>query len=201
MIIEPIKIKKGSQDDKYNEMGYAAGESGQARESMSNNVPFARRNDWFLGWAKGYSQYKSWKSKDEEPEQTAYQDILITIENPVGSIRQGVSPDGTPWATLFYHPYGYIENTRGNDKEEIDCFIGPNPYAMNVYIIRQRKAPGRFDEDKVIFGCNSMEEARCLYLAHYDTQSLIGPIIMVSMPEFREMLHNHAGGRLRIDDA
>ncbi len=122
-------------------------------------------------------------------EQTEYQGIPIVIENPVGSIRSGVTNTGHKWATVFFYPYGYIENTKGADNEEIDCFIGPNPYAQFAYIVNQ-KVNGKFDEQKVMLGFDSEEAARDAYLSHYDTQLRLGPITTVVMGEFKELLAN-----------
>jgi hypothetical protein len=128
-------------------------------------------------------------------EVVSYQGIPITIENPVGSIREGTKADGTPWRTEFFHPYGFINNTEGADQEGIDCFIGPNPYAANVYIVHQRVG-GSYDEDKVMLGYNSEDEARSAYLAHFDTQGYLGEITAMSITEFKEKLSGHSGGKL-----
>ena len=50
----------------------------------------------------------------------------VSIENPKGSYRSGVSRDGTKWKTQLHSHYGYIRGTKGRDKDHIDVFIGDN---------------------------------------------------------------------------
>jgi hypothetical protein len=128
-----------------------------------------------------------------------YQGLQITIENPVGSTREGTKSDGTKFKTTFYMPYGFINNTTGSDKEEIDCFIGPNMYASNVYIIHQNDR-GAYDEDKVMLGFDNGQAAVMAYLAHFDTQAKIDSTTEMTLVEFKQMLANHVGGKLTIDD-
>lgn len=42
----------------------------------------------------------------------------ITIENPKGSRRSGVSKDGTPWSVVMPAHYGYITRVRTPDESE-----------------------------------------------------------------------------------
>lgn len=119
--------------------------------------------------------------------QTDYQGIPVVIEQEPGSIREGVSEQGKPWKTTFHYAYGYIQRTNGADGEEIDCFIGPNPYASNVYVIHQNVG-GEYDEDKCMLGFDSEEAARDAFLAHYNTQDHLGPITAMSLVEFKQWL-------------
>ena len=41
--------------------------------------------------------------------------LQVVIENPVGSVRAGIDPDGKPWATELTASYGYISGTEGAD--------------------------------------------------------------------------------------
>jgi hypothetical protein len=93
----------------------------------------------------------------------------ISIENPKGYIRRGVSKDGTEWSNKLVHHYGYIKGTEGRDKDHVDCFIGPKPTSIKVFIVNQCN-PGtkKFDEHKVMFGFTNEEEAKKGYLANYD---------------------------------
>ena len=121
-------------------------------------------------------------------EKLIYRNLNIAIENPIDSIRSGVSKDGTEWKVKFYYPYGYIEGTKGNDGEEIDCFIGDNPETDSVYIVHQRREDGLYDEDKVLLGFDSLNSARDAYLSHFSTQDFIGKITEMPFFEFKYKL-------------
>jgi hypothetical protein len=57
-------------------------------------------------------------------------------------------------------PYGYIRRTEGADEEHIDCFVGPVEDAENVYVVHIKDPKtDKYDEDKVMLGFNSKEEA------------------------------------------
>jgi hypothetical protein len=120
-------------------------------------------------------------SKDESRD-ILYQGIPIHIEQDIGDIREHKNGQ-----TTFYVPYGFIKNTVGIDKEEIDCFIGPNPYASNVYIIKLAKAD---KEEKTFLGFNTKEEAVLCFLAHYSNQDFLGETTELSMQFFKSILYD-----------
>ncbi|MGK9200482.1 PLxRFG domain-containing protein [Sinorhizobium meliloti] len=96
----------------------------------------------------------------------------ISIENPAGSERKGVSASGKPWSVTMKSHYGYIRGTVGRDKDHIDVFVKPGTDALDgtskVYVVDQRDpARGRFDEHKVMVGYGSEEEARAAYMENY----------------------------------
>lgn len=97
-------------------------------------------------------------------------DLKIAIENPAGSIRSGTDPNGNEWQITMKHHYGFIENTTGADSDEIDVFV-KNHLANDpeyAYIIKQLDSNGQFDEQKVIVGAETEEEAKEIYLANYE---------------------------------
>ena len=110
------------------------------------------------------------------------QGLLIGIENPEGSVREGEG-----WKTTYFHPYGFIAGTKGADDEEIDCFVGNHPDSEDVYIVNQQ-VDGQFDEHKVMLGFDNQEAARDAYLAHYDTQELLGSITHMPISEFKKSI-------------
>jgi hypothetical protein len=65
------------------------------------------------------------------------QGLDISIENPAGSVRSGVGPDGTPWDVVMHDHYGYIRGTVGRDKDHIDAFVGPNPESTRAFVVDQ----------------------------------------------------------------
>ncbi len=115
----------------------------------------------------------------------------ITIEQPRGSVRSGVDDDGNTWSTNMQHTYGYIRGTRGKDGDHIDLFLSDNLEGWNgdVYIVDQVDRHGSFDEHKVMYGFNSLEEAKSAYLSNYsDDWQGLGNITAVSRDEFKKWL-------------
>lgn len=112
--------------------------------------------------------------------------LSIRIENEAGSVRCGTKPDGTPWETRMLYPYGYVANTEGVDGDEVDVFIGPNLDAPVVYIVHQRKVGNwsKYDEDKVMVGFDSEDDARLAFLRNYDDERFLGPITAMPVVDF-----------------
>lgn len=106
-----------------------------------------------------------------------YQGLPIIIENDEGSIRKWKNEEGQTGKVRMFYAYGYIKGTVGVDGEGIDCFIGHNPYAANVYIITLGKDD---HEEKIMFGFDNKESARDAFLAHYQDQAYLGE--MKEMP-------------------
>lgn len=115
----------------------------------------------------------------------------LVIENPAGTIREGVDETGKPWRTEFAHAYGEITGSLGVDGDPVDVYVGPDEGAREVYIVRQmkRKKWDQFDEDKCFIGFASMEEAKQAYLNHYDDPRFFGGIIAMPIEEFRTKVY------------
>lgn len=117
-----------------------------------------------------------------------YQGFKVRIENPAGTIRQGVDETGKAWRTEFHYSYGEIVGSMGVDGDPVDVYLGENEAGANeVYIVRQmkRKRWDEFDEDKCFLGFDSMEAAKEAYLAHYDDPRFFGSIVAMPLEEFR----------------
>jgi len=87
-------------------------------------------------------------------------------------------------------PYGYVRGTKklGMDNAELDVFVGPNKLAKNAYVIMIKKAPDfkKNDEQKIMLGFNSAEEAKQAMLKHFDDPKFFGSMKVMSMHEFRK---------------
>lgn len=116
-----------------------------------------------------------------------YQGLEIVIENEVGSKRNWVNEKGETGTITMQFPYGYIKGVKGNDGDELDCFIGNNPYAKSVYTVRQVNSLG-YDEEKIMLGWDTIEEAKEAYLLHVNKEELLGDITEVPFKLFRETL-------------
>jgi hypothetical protein len=116
--------------------------------------------------------------------------LPIAIENPVGSVRRGVDPNGKPWETQMRNAYGYIKGTKGLDGDHVDVFLGPDEGAEMVYVVHQKDPDtGNRDEDKVMLGFPSLAAAKAAYRAHYDKPSrFMGEVSAVPLAVFKHAL-------------
>ncbi|MCX7173431.1 MAG: hypothetical protein NT159_05835, partial [Proteobacteria bacterium] len=115
----------------------------------------------------------------------------IAIENPAGSIRSGVSPEGKPWQTEMQHHYGYFRTTMGKDGDPVDVFIGRRPESRKVFVIDQiDPKTGRFDEHKAVLGAESLPEAQSVYRDNYEPGWRgAGAITEMTLPQFKDWLY------------
>ena len=107
----------------------------------------------------------------------------ITIEQPQGSVRKGTDANGKQWESKMHNTYGYFRGTEGVDGDHIDVFLSNDIDGWNghkVYVVDQYNPDGTFDEHKVMFGFNDMDEAKSDYLANYEKGWEDGRRIVVS---------------------
>jgi hypothetical protein len=112
-----------------------------------------------------------------------HQGLDITIENPIGTIREGVDDDGKPWKTAMRNHYGYIRGTLSPvDGDHVDCFMGANSTAPMVYVIDTSRPPHftEPDEQKCMLGFSHEDHAREAFALHYDNPGFFRS--MASMP-------------------
>lgn len=115
------------------------------------------------------------------------QGFQINVENKKGSFREGTDPNGHNWKIKMKADYGNIEGITGADKEELDVYIGDNSESQLVFIVHQNNPDtGKFDEDKIMLGFSSKEQAKKLYLSQYDKKGFLGSIDKLTINEFRE---------------
>jgi hypothetical protein len=116
--------------------------------------------------------------------------LTISLENPKGSTRSGVAPDGKKWSTKMKYDYGYFLGSVDNDGDAVDVFIGPEPEIELVYVVDQiDPRTKKFDEHKVLMGFSSLEKATDGYLANYEKgwQGL-GKIVPMTLSQFKQWL-------------
>lgn len=104
--------------------------------------------------------------------------IQLVIDRPKGFVQTGRDSKGNTWVRRYSVDYGYVPRTEGGDKEDLDVFVGPNERAPVVYVFRQNKEDGSFDEFKAFLGFESLEAARKTYAAHVPAR-YIGPAYQV----------------------
>jgi len=115
----------------------------------------------------------------------------ITIENPKGSVRSGKDADGKEWSVTMNNDYGYIRGTEGVDGDHIDVFLSDNHEQGNVYVIDQiNQKTGEYDESKVMYGFNSLEEAKEAYLSNFEEGWKVGVVSGVTKEEFKKWIES-----------
>ena len=133
-----------------------------------------------------------------------FQDMDISIETDTGQYRHWYDPaTGEKGSTKMKYPYGYIRRTEGADGEHVDVYIGPDPDARKVFVIRQMKAPDfkKYDEDKVMLGFESKKHAKASYMQHYNKDGFYGDMDVMSVAEFRDKFVNKALTRAETTEA
>lgn len=120
------------------------------------------------------------------------QGLEIAIENPAGSERAGVDPNGKKWSVIMPAHYGYVKRTKAPDGDNFDVYIGKDTDSDLVFIVDQLDTEtGKFDECKGILGCKDAEEARELYCKGFSDgkgPDRIGAITELSMDAFKKWL-------------
>lgn len=134
---------------------------------------------------KAVGNYKKGKVK--------WHGLDISIENPKGSERSGVSPDGKKWSSTLGADYGYIRRHIGADGDHLDCYIGQHPASKRVYVMDQLvPETGKFDEHKCFLDFPSREEALKAYHASFDrggkSSKRVGHVSRLTIQEFRDWL-------------
>lgn len=114
----------------------------------------------------------------------------ISIENPQGSVRRGVDPDGKPWETQMQQHYGYFKRTTANDGDKLDVLVKPGtPRDFNgpVFVIDQvDPRTGKLDEHKTILGAKDEAEAKEIYRSNYAADwKGMGSITRLPLPVFK----------------
>ncbi len=109
----------------------------------------------------------------------------FTVEFVPGQRRHGAADPLTCY-------YGEIPYTVGNDGMCVDALVVPVEVApAYIYVIHQNWAEGGYDEDKLVYGVNSPEEAVLCYCENYGERARIGG---VSVWPARELVQYLADG-------
>ena len=117
--------------------------------------------------------------------------LAIAIEQPRGSYRTGIdSKTGKRWASRMAAHYGYINGTKGNDGDCVDCFIGFYPQSQAAFVINQNVG-GKFDEHKVMLAYPDEESARRAYLDSYERGwNGLASVVSLSVSQLKWWLKN-----------
>lgn len=117
------------------------------------------------------------------------QGLNIAIENPRGSERKGVDKDGNEWSHSMSDHYGYIKRTTGADGDQVDVYVGPEPFSQRVFVVDQKdQGSGKFDEHKVMIGYTNQAAAVKAYKSNFDKGWNVGDVTEMKMPDFKAWL-------------
>lgn len=120
------------------------------------------------------------------------QGLDITIENPKGSVRSGVSSTGHRWSCRLPADYGYIRNTISKDGDHLDCYVGPDKSSNLVFVVNQiDEKTGKFDEHKAMCFYKNERDALRDYCAAFSDgkgHARIGSVEPMSMHAFKDWL-------------
>jgi phage gp29-like protein len=127
-----------------------------------------------------------------------FQGLPIAVENGSGSIRRWYDESNQETgSTSMRHDYGYVEGALGNDKEQLDVYIGPDPNAEDVHIVHQNKAPDykSYDEDKVFMGFPTAAAAKEAFLQHRNDPRAFRSMTTIPVERFKATLKRRTTGR------
>lgn len=207
MRCEPKEVSKFLSSLGYTGIKYPAGTiMGGAEEGDTNYVIFNPEDMQITEHTKFSLRLKSaideteTNPSDAQKESGNYKKGHIkfggydyTIENPKGSTRSGKDADGKEWKVTMHDTYGYIRGKFGKDGDHLDMFINDKADLDNwngdVFVVDQVNPDGSFDEHKVMYGYDSMDDAKKAYLANYsEGWQGLGNITGVSKDEFDKWL-------------
>lgn len=136
---------------------------------------------------------RDFKSVDDGPRDEnktrRYAGLDVIVENEKGSTRRWFDENSNETGrTLMHHDYGFVLHSIGADGDEVDVYLGPHEDAEYAYVVHQNRAPAfeKYDEDKVMLGFKSAEDAKNAYVAQYDDYRFFGGMSQMPIAEFRE---------------
>ncbi len=127
-----------------------------------------------------------------------WQGLKLNIEVPRGTWRTGKT-----WSRRMKVHYGEIEGTKGVDGDAVDVYVGENLDSSKVFVAHQNfvrgQNKGAYDEDKVMIGFNTIDEAKQAYLEHYDKPEFLRSMTEMSVEAFKKMLRSTPAQKLAAD--
>jgi hypothetical protein len=159
---------------------------GQPLEATSQKDPGCEEI-WDLNGKMGMNPLISSVADEEKiKKRLVWHGLDVSIENPAGSVREGVDRDGNAWSVRMTHDYGYLRKTRGVDGDHVDVFVGPDRGAERVYVVHTMKAPdfAEYDEDKCFIDFSTPFDARQSFFANYDRPEHFGSMDELSVGDF-----------------
>lgn len=124
-----------------------------------------------------------------------FEGLDINIENPKGTSRKYVDPDGKPGTRVMQHHYGERAEGTGADGDKPDVFIVSDEETGKAFVINQiNPKTGKFDETKTILGAETEQQAREAYLSNYQKNwKGLGSIHEMSIERYKEWSASKSG--------
>lgn len=129
-----------------------------------------------------------------------FQGLPIAVENKKGSTRKWFdNHNNETGSTYMHYDYGYVSNTLGTDGDDVDVYVGPHKSSPHVFVVTQAKAPKfiDIDEQKVMLGFNSEQEAKEAYLRQYNDPRFFMGITYMTIDSFKNKLESMRGEVLK----
>lgn len=193
MGIDGVKViaKRNAGGNKEGKMNYVIFDENNAQ--ITNHTKFSLRLKSAIDETETNPSDAQKESGNYKKGHIKFGGYDYTIENPKGSTRSGKDADGKEWKVIMHDTYGYIRGKFGKDGDHLDMFINDKADLDNwngdVFVVDQVNPDGSFDEHKVMYGYDSMNDAEKAYLANYSKgwQGL-GNITGASKEEFDKWL-------------
>lgn len=104
---------------------------------------------------------------------TQFQGLDIHLDRPTGFRQTLDTPEGKK-VRKYLVDYGFFPGTKDHDGEELDVFLGEDPSSDRVWVIRQNKHDGSFDEHKIMMGFEFEGDAMRAYTDHIPVNLMAG---------------------------
>ena len=193
MGIDGVKViaKRNTGGNKEGKMNYVIFDENNAQ--ITNHTKFSLRLKSAIDETETNPSDAQKESGNYKKGHIKFGGYDYTIENPKGSTRSGKDADGKEWKVTMHDTYGYIRGKFGKDGDHLDMFINDKADLDNwngdVFVVDQVNPDGSFDEHKVMYGYDSMDDAKKAYLANYsDGWKGLGNITGASKDEFDKWL-------------
>ena len=193
MGIDGVKViaKRNTGGNKEGKMNYVIFDENNAQ--ITNHTKFSLRLKSAIDETETNPSDAQKESGNYKKGHIKFGGYDYTIENPKGSTRSGKDADGKEWKVTMHDTYGYIRGKFGKDGDHLDMFINDKADLDNwngdVFVVDQVNPDGSFDEHKVMYGYDSMDDAEKAYLANYSKGwKGLGNITGVSKDEFDKWL-------------
>ena len=161
--------------------GHGFNDDGDLVAGGPHGIRHETEKSYLRSYAKEILLQKSFRIQDT----VDFDGISVAIEQLPGQVRSWMDDYGRQGQTRMRYAYGYIQGTMGSDGEELDCFVGPDPYPSHVYIIKRLDPEtGYYDEDKIMLGFSNVHHAKQAFLEHYEDPGNFGSVSMVPLQEF-----------------
>ena len=193
MGIDGVKViaKRNAGGNKEGKMNYVIFDENNAQ--ITNHTKFSLRLKSAIDETETNPSDAQKESGNYKKGHIKFGGYDYTIENPKGSTRSGKDANGKEWKVTMHDTYGYIRGKFGKDGDHLDMFINDKADLDNwdgdVFVVDQVNPNGSFDEHKVMYGYDSMDDAKKSYLANYSKGwKGLGNITGASKDEFDKWL-------------